>query len=548
MIINHSNDEIFHFLSDLPTSESLKLTPEEVETAYLHVKNSSNDFIPKQFFIYVHDTLMPILTKLLNVYVEKSNFPNLLKYENIYPLYKGKGCKLDPLSYRPISAVYTLSKILEKCMQTRLCNALESKLTDNQHGFRKFRSCITAWSVFKHKLTTALDTRNNLVGAVFIDLRKAFDYVPLLPVLKSLVNNFQVDPSLVKLIASFMTARKFSINIANFCSEPFPYNSACPQGSTLAPLLFNVFIDDLSKTFQLDHLLFADDLVFFIYNNNFPVLMSMLSDGLTKISDWCSNHGVQINFCKSNFMIIGKDSTNKHPEVKELFLNDLSNKIARVNTFKYLGIFLDDSLNFKIHAEYVRDKISGSLKCLYKLRRFFNFQLCKTVFHSFVMSTILYGLAIWGTVHHSFITPIQKLINRFIWSYSYPNWFSKSKNNRIKIYPSHTDSSLLQKFNLLTINEYMRLQTLKFVFTILKFGSKVVYLNRILTFNPKSRRQHLVLPSHQYKIRETCITYVGSKLWNSLPPNIRDINLSVQCFLCKINVWLLQCRNSDYTT
>ena len=81
-----------------------------------------------------------------------------------------------------------------------------------------------------------------------------------------------------------------------------------------------------------------------------------------------------------------------------------------------------------------------------------------------------------------------------------------------------------------------------------KFGSKVVYLNRILTFNPKSRRQHLVLPAHQYKIRETCITYVGSKLWNSLPPNIRDINLSVQCFLCKINVWLLQCRNSDYTT
>ena len=45
--------------------------------------------------------------------------------------------------------------------------------------------------------------------------------------------------------------------------------------------------------------------------------MSMLSDGLTKISDRSSNHGVQINFCKSNFMIIGEDSTNKHPEVKE---------------------------------------------------------------------------------------------------------------------------------------------------------------------------------------------------------------------------------------
>ena len=120
MIINHSNDDIFHFLSDLLTSESLKLTLEEVETAYLNVKKSSNDFIPKQFFIYAHDTLMPILTKLLNVYVEKSNFPNLLKYANIYPLYKGEGCRLDPLFYRPISVVHSLSKILDKCMQTRL--------------------------------------------------------------------------------------------------------------------------------------------------------------------------------------------------------------------------------------------------------------------------------------------------------------------------------------------------------------------------------------------------------------------------------------------
>ena len=118
---------------------------------------------------------------------------------------------------------------------------------------------------------------------------------------------------------------------------------------------------------------------------------------------------------------------------------------------------------------------------------------------------------------------------------------------KYKYYPSHTDDALLQKFNILSINEYMRYQTLIFVFKTLKFGAPATYLNSIFHFNKRSNRQLLVMPSHNYKIRESCISYEGTKLWNSLPCNLRDINLSVAMVSCKINDWLLNCRNSDFT-
>jgi len=148
-------------------------------------------------------------------------------------------------------------------MQLKLTGTLDSQFTNNQHGFRKYRSCVTAWTCFKQKLTLAMDTKDMLVGAIFIDFKKAFDYVPPQSVLQSLYVDFDVDASLIKLLASFMLDRNFYIFTDNYLSEPFPYNSTCPQGSTLASTLFIVFINllsQLSADTNIEHLLFADDL------------------------------------------------------------------------------------------------------------------------------------------------------------------------------------------------------------------------------------------------------------------------------------------------
>jgi len=132
--------------------------------------------------------------------------------------------------------------------------------------------------------------------------------------------------------------------------------------------LFNVFINRLSKLLadtNIEHLLFADDLVDFVPNTDFQNLYFELSRALDTVHSWCSISGVQINFSKSKFMLIGKPSTFKFPNANKIF-SDSDHYIDRVYSFKYLGIWLDDCLNFKLHAENVLDNVCSSLQCLSK--------------------------------------------------------------------------------------------------------------------------------------------------------------------------------------
>lgn len=82
-----------------------------------------------------------------------------------------------------------------------------------------------------------------------------------------------------------MTNRSFFIMLQNFSSDPFPYNSACPQGSTLAPTLFNIFINGLSEDLKIDHLLFADDLIFFVNDIHFDSLITKLQVSLNLVNE-----------------------------------------------------------------------------------------------------------------------------------------------------------------------------------------------------------------------------------------------------------------------
>jgi len=200
-------------------------------------------------------------------------------------------------------------------------------------------------------------------------------------------------------------------------------------------------------------------------------------------------------------MLIGKPFTSRFPNTDEIFCSDCDLYIDRVYSFKYLGIWFDDCSNFKLHAENVLDKVCSSLQCPYKLRKYLTFGLCTTLPHLFVLSHVLYGFRVWGTVYNSYLIPIQKSINRFVWSFCYPKSFKTYGTNK-RVYSSHSDNLSLQKFNIFTVQECFLFHTLKFEHEVLKFDSKVNEFNHFFSFNVRSRRQLLVLPVHKYKIRE----------------------------------------------
>jgi hypothetical protein len=115
-------------------------------------------------------------------------FPKRFKEALVTPLYKGKGSVDDASSFRPISNLPILSKLFELILKSRVRVAVENSglLDDNQHGFRRGRSCNTAHRVLSNNVHNMLDGPNMKVFMVFVDLKKAFDSVRHLPLLEML--------------------------------------------------------------------------------------------------------------------------------------------------------------------------------------------------------------------------------------------------------------------------------------------------------------------------------------------------------------------------
>ena len=208
-------------LPSLP--ESLFLTPitEQEIITQLNILNPNkstavND-IPIKFIKLSTCVLAPILTSLYNRCLTEGNLPQVLKVAPITPIYK-KGNKKTCSNYRPISLLFTFSKILENCVYFRLSSFLSDHclITDSQCGFRPGFSTSDAISDLHNEILANLDQKNN-VCCTFLDLAKAFDTVDHSVLLKKLPC-YGIRGIALQLIESFLDNRKQYTVVKNVCS------------------------------------------------------------------------------------------------------------------------------------------------------------------------------------------------------------------------------------------------------------------------------------------------------------------------------------------
>ena len=200
------------------------------------------------------------LTILFKNCISEGIFPDNWKKSNICPIHK-KGDKQIVDNYRPVSLLPVCGKIFERLIFNSLYQFLEKHnlLSIHQSGFCSNDSCINQLLFIVHTLYKAFDAYPTLdARGVFLDMSKAFDKVwheGLIYKLKSM----GVSDSLLKLFQSFLTNRFQRVLLNGQTSEWLPVKAGVPQGSILGPLLFLIYINDLSENIESTVKLFADD-------------------------------------------------------------------------------------------------------------------------------------------------------------------------------------------------------------------------------------------------------------------------------------------------
>ena len=249
-------------------------------------KASGYDKLPIKIVKDCSDVLAFPHTKLINKSIETSTFPHVEKITKVTPIFKN-GTKSSFDNYRPISILPVFSKLLERTVHRQLYSYLEENnfLTDRQFGFRKSRNTFQTITYITDFIRSAMD-RGEYTGAIYVDLKKAFDTVNHATILSKLPV-YGINDKELSWFIDYLFNRKHFVEFNTTRSKYQDITCGVPQGSILGPLLFLLLMNDIEHVItSCEVLLYADDMVIFFASKNVSLIESTLTKHLQQISDW----------------------------------------------------------------------------------------------------------------------------------------------------------------------------------------------------------------------------------------------------------------------
>ena len=495
-----------------PTFQFQPTTSDEIESIVKKIntkKSSMIKNIPTSIFKTTFLLQPDILTFLINKCIIENDIPSSWKRATIKPIKKvNNSTSVNDL--RPISLLPIPTKIIEKILVKQCIKHLTThKLLDiNQFGFQKNKSTISTIAEFTDDIHHATE-KNQFTLTAFIDLSKAFDRLDHNILLHKL-KFFGFGENCIKFFKNYLTDRTQVTLNNKIYSNTLKVTHGLPQGSNVGPLMFLLYINDISSSIhQCKFKLFADDTAIYCSDEKIENCVKKLNDDLKCIVSWCSANNMQINAKKTKIMLYGK--RNMLRKVKNINLDVKVEDciLARVKTYKYLGVHLDEFLTYNKHINQVIRNANHKLYLLKRVRQYLTEKTSIMVYKSYILPLLEYGSVLYMASNKNHLARLQVIQNHALKTCLEVN--------------KRTSTELIHKLcNINYLEDRRDIMLLKLMF-LRSVEDRFLDKNMDGPTTRSKSVKKLAVPHFLSSASQKSVAYRGSNAWNNLDIKIKKI-------------------------
>ena len=485
-------------------------------------KQCASDPFPTWLLKKNAEALAPFLCRLFSTSLECGVVPSSFKSAYITPLLKK--ADLNPAeasSYRPISNLSVVSKLLERLVAKQLVSYLKDNdlLPDLQSAYRSNHSTETAVLKVLADILLALDS-GDLAALVLLDLSAAFDSVDHDTLLQRLRTSYGLGGVVIDWFVSYLGGRTQYVRLPSTMSMSSLVKYGVPQGSVLGPILFLLYSADvlrLIRSHQLHPHAYADDsqIYGFCRPSNTTSLVDSISGCVDDVSLWMRSNRLQLNPAKTE--VLWCSSSRRQHQIPTEPVRIGTANISPVSSVRDLGVHIDSDVTLRTHVIATVRSCFAALRQIRSVRRSLSPQALLTLVRALVISKVDYCNSILAGVSGHLLDRLQSVFNAAA---------------RLVFSARHSDhvTPLLCELHWLRVPERIRFRLCVLAYRCLHGMAPPYLAEGLRRVADVDGRRHLrsadtttliVPPTRRSTLGDRAFPVAASRAWNSLPSSIR---------------------------